>query len=362
MTARERVLRILHRQPADRSGFMEAIWPETLARWRAEGHIGNKEPPSAHFRMDLATCGPFNCVADLDTPEAIVEEDDETQLVRTGNGALLRRWKHKSGTPEHVDFLVKDRAAWERHIKPHLAPERRRAGVDAYRAARAQAAERQVFFAWAGINVFEQMHPVCGHEHLLAGMALDPDWVRDMAMTYANLTIGLWEILFAEAGLPDGIYFYEDLGFKDKPFLSPAMYAALIEPAHARTFAWAHARGLKVIVHSCGFVEPLVPGLIRAGMDMLQAMEVKAGMDMPRLNARFGDRLGFMGNIDIRELLSNDRRRVDAELQKKIAPLMATGTPYLLSSDHSTPPQVDYDTFRYFRNRGLELTRRPGRR
>jgi hypothetical protein len=45
------------------------------------------------------------------------------------------------------------------------------------------------------------------------------------------------------------------------------------------------------------------------------------------------------------------------ELEKKIIPLMETRTPYILSSDHSTPPDVEYETFLYFRDRGLELAR-----
>ena len=98
-----------------------------------------------------------------------------------------------------------------------------------------------------------------------------------------------------------------------------------------------------------------MPHMIEAGIDMLQAMEVKAGMDVVRLNKLYGDKIGFMGNIDIREIISNDRNRIDAELKKKILPLMATKTPYILSSDHSTPPDVDYASLLYFRDRGLEL-------
>ncbi len=45
------------------------------------------------------------------------------------------------------------------------------------------------FSALCNVNVFECMHPVCGHEYMLMGMALDPDWVKDMADTYANLII-----------------------------------------------------------------------------------------------------------------------------------------------------------------------------
>lgn len=357
LTARERVQRLLSRQSADRASFSESLWGETVTRWREQGFLKKDTDLVDHFRIELRNAGWINCQANLDALETIVEEDEETKLVRNGNGALLRWWKNKSGTPEHVDFLVKDRAGWEEHIKPFLKPERRRVNFEEYRRVKKLAATRGEFFFWAGVNVFEQMHPMCGHEYLLIGMALDPDWVREMVTTYAELTIAMWEMLFGEEGLPDGIFFFEDMGFKGKPFMSPEMYRQLILPAHKRTCGWAHSKGLRVIMHSCGFVEPFVPGMIEAGVDMLQAMEVKAGMDVLQLNRLYGDRLGFMGNIDIREIASNDRGRIDAELRKKILPLMASKTPYILSSDHSIPPQVDYETFLYFRDRGLELAR-----
>lgn len=353
---RERVGRLLERKPVDRASFYESIWPETIKRWRDEGHFTEDDEPLDVFDMEIRGAGWLRSEANLDVEPEIVEEDEETKLVRNGNGALLRWWKNKSGTPEHVDFAVKDRAGWEEHIVPFLKPERRRVDFEGYRKAKKIAAEQKKFFVWNGVNVFEQMHPVCGHEYMLMGMALDPDWVKDMTRTFADLTIGMWEMLFAEEGLPDSIFFYEDMGFKERPFMSPAMYREIIQPAHTRTIGWAHERGLRVIMHSCGFIEPLVPGMIEAGIDMLQAMEVKAGVDMLRLNRLYGDKIGFMGNIDIREIISNDRSRIDAELQKKILPLVKTRTPYILCSDHSTPPDVDFDTFLYFRDRGLELS------
>jgi uroporphyrinogen decarboxylase len=357
MTSRERVRNLLERKPANRAAFNESIWGETVKRWTAEGRLREGADIGEHFRMDFMGAGWLNSQADLEAPETIVEEDAETKLVRNGNGAYLRYWKNKSGTPEHVKFTVTDRRSWEEHIQPRLVPDRRRADFKAYRETKKKAAEREKFFVWGGVNVFEQMHPICGHEHMLVGMALDPDWIKAMARQLADLTLGMWEMLFHEEGLPDGIFFYEDMGLKGRPFMSPAMYREIIQPEHARTIGWAHQRGLRVIMHSCGMVEPLVPGMIEAGIDMLQAMEVKAGMDMLRLNKLYGDRIGFMGNIDIREVISNDRRRIDAELKKKILPLMQSKTPYILSSDHSTPPDVDYQTFLYFRDRGLELAR-----
>ena len=201
------------------------------------------------------------------------------------------------------------------------------------------------------------MHPVCGHEYMLMGMALDPEWVKDMVMTFATLSVNSLEILFAEQGKPDGFFFYEDMGFKNKPFMSPAMYQEILEPGHKLLFDFAHANGCKVIVHSCGYVEPLCPGLIRAGMDCLQAMEVKAGMDLPTLFERFGDKLSFYGGVDVRCLISNDFAQIDEEMDRKILPVVQGGGGYILHSDHSEPPEINYETMQYFVERGRKLGR-----
>jgi uroporphyrinogen decarboxylase len=354
MTGIERIGNILQRRSVDRIGLFEHFWGDTLQKWQAGGHIREGEDLATHFGFDMTTSWAFNMVADLDYEPEILEETEETVVARDGNGAVLRRHKLHSSTPEHIDFAVKERSAWEALIKPKLTPERRRINFEGYRNAKRAAAEQERFFCWSGVNSFELMHPVCGHEFMLMGMATDPDWVRDMAMTYAETTIALQEILFAEEGLPDGIWYYEDMGFKQRPFMSPAMYRDIIKPAHSKTMDFAHSLGLQVIMHSCGFIEPLLADMVDAGIDCLQVMEVKAGMDPVRIKQNFGDRLSLFGGMDARNLVANDRAAIQAELQEKIPQLMA-GFGYILHSDHSIPTTTDYETYRYFVDEGLRL-------
>jgi uroporphyrinogen decarboxylase len=354
MESRERILNILRRQPVDRIGLFEHFWGDTHKKWTREGHLREDESIEDHFGFDMQLCWPFNLAAKLDFEPEVLEETEETILTRDGNGAVLRRHRLHDATPEHVDFLVKDRSAWEEHIKPFLTPERRRINVEAYREAKRAAAENGRFFAWSGVNVFELMHPVCGHEHMLMGMVLDPDWIRDMVDTYASVTVALMEILFAEEGWPDGIWFYEDMGFKGRPFVSLDMYRDIIQPGHKKTMDLAKSRGLPVIMHSCGYVAPLVPGMIDAGIDALQVIEVKAGMDLVELYRGFGERLSFIGGMDVRVLYTNDRRQIERELEAKI-PEVKQGFGYVLHSDHSIPDQVEYESYRYFVDKGLEL-------
>lgn len=356
MTSIERMTRTLERKPVDTTPVAVSPWWPTIVRWREEGHIGPEEDIAEHFGQDLRSGGWLNSTVDLEFQAVTVEEDEETILQLDGNGATLRRHKLHDSTPEHVDFRVKERKAWEEFARPRLTEfDRRRIPFEGYRDAKRYAAEKQRFFCWGGVAPFEQMHPLTGHESFLMGMADDPEWVLDMVNVFTDLTITHLEQLFAEEGAPDGFFFYEDMGFKERPFMSPAMYAEIMLPGHKRLFDYAHSLGCKVIVHSCGYVEPLVPGLIEAGMDCLQAMEVKAGMDLPTLFRRFGDRIAFYGGVDVRCLISNDLAALDAEMDKKVLPVVQGGGGYVLHSDHSEPPQIDYATMRHFVDRGRTL-------
>lgn len=353
MTGKERMIRILNHQPVDRIALYEHFWTDTHKTWAEQGHIEPDESLEDHFGFDMQESWAFNLMADLDFEQKVVTEDEDTTTYLDGNGAILRRHKHHDTTPEHVDFNVKEREDWDK-VKHLLTPDPRRINFEGYRRDKKAAADAGRFFAWSGVNVFESIHPLCGHENMLIGMALDPDWVVEMATTYATLAVELQKMLFEQEGYPDGIWYYEDMGYKLSPFMSPDMYRDIIKPAHKYTIDYAKSHNLPVIMHSCGFVEPLLPDMIDAGIDCLQVIEIKAGMDLLKLHKDFGGKISFMGGIDVRALYSNDKAVIDAELEAKI-PVVKQGFNYMLHSDHSIPKTVDYETFRYFIQKGLEL-------
>ena len=354
MTSRERIGAILKRQKTDRIGVYEHFWGDTHKSYVDKGFLKPDESFEDHFGLEILEAGWLNMVLDLDFKNETVEEREDTVLIKDGNGAFLRRHKFHDTTPEHVDFTIKDRDGWNEYRGRLTNIDGRRIDYEGYRRTKARAKEMGKFFVWSGVNVFELMHPVCGHENMLIGMALDPDWIADMAAVFSETTLALQQMLFAKEGYPDGIWYYEDMGFKNKPFMSPAMYKELIFPAHQKTIAFAHAHNLPVIMHSCGYIEPLLPGMIEAGIDCLQVIEVKAGMDLLKLNKLYGDKISFMGGIDVRKLYTNDRAVIDAELLEKIPAMMKTRN-YILHSDHSIPNTVDYDVLRYYFEQGKKI-------
>ncbi len=354
MTGNERMSRILQCKKADRIGLYEHFWGDTQKTWLSQGKIKEDESLDDIFDFDIAGSWPLNFTADLDFIAERISEDEDTYTTLDGNGATLRRHKKHDTTPEHIDFSVKSSNAYYEKIQPLIVPSDRRINYNGYREARNKATDQQRFFVWSGVNVFELMHPVCGHEHMLVGMALEPEWIAEMAMDYARATVSMQEMLFSKEGKPDGIWFYEDMGFKERPFMSPAMYKEIIQPAHKYTIDFAKSLNLPVIMHSCGFVEPLLPGMIEAGIDCLQVIEVKAGMDLLRIYKNYGDKLSLMGGIDVRTLYTNDKKIIDAELEAKI-PVVKKGFGYTLHSDHSIPNTVEFETYKYFVEKGLEL-------
>ena len=353
MTSIERMNRFLQRKSHDRIPVFEHFWSDTNIEWANQGKIIEGTDLKHHFDFDMTTQTAFNVLADIDFVEQVIAETDETILTINGNGATFRRHKKHDATPEHVDFTVKDKKSWG-EIKEKITPETRRINFKAYAEEKEWAKKNNKFFCLAGANVFERMAGITGHEYMLMGMALDPEWIHDMGKTYAELTINLMEELFAKEGKPDGIWFYEDMGFKERPFMSPHMYNEIIKPYHKMIIKYVKSLGMPVIMHSCGFVEPLLPGMIDAGIDCLQVLEIKAGMNPKRILDNYGEVLSLMGGMDVRELYSNDHKRILGELKSKL-PYLMKHNGYALHSDHSIPKTVDYETYRCFFEQGKKL-------
>ena len=133
LTSIERVRNTFEFKPVDRIGYQVQPWKTTVKKWLEQGLLEEGEDVCEHFGCDISGAGWFNAVANLDFEEVVLEEDDHTRLTLDGNGAKLRRHIERDGTPEHVDFEVNTRRAWEDKIKPFLLNfDRRRIDCENY--------------------------------------------------------------------------------------------------------------------------------------------------------------------------------------------------------------------------------------
>jgi uroporphyrinogen decarboxylase len=88
----------------------------------------------------------------------------------------------------------------------------------------------------------------------------------------------------------DIILFGDDLGMQTGPQISPRMYREFLHPRYE--LMWETAKKLadvKVMLHCCGGIYPLLPGLIEAGLDIIQPIQTSAkDMEPERLKREFG--------------------------------------------------------------------------
>jgi len=64
---------------------------------------------------------------------------------------------------------------------------------------------------------------------------------------------------------------------------------------------------IKVFLHACGSIEPLIPYIIEAGVDILNPVQISAAnMDPAVLKERYGDKICFWGGgCDTQSILPN---------------------------------------------------------
>ena len=339
----------------ERVAVMDRPWSDTLKKWITQGYPtddgGNPVDPTIHFGFDTAGCGGwFEWQARMGVGD-VIEETDEWKVVKNGNGASLKWWKHKSGTPEHIAFDMSSRKIWERDFRPHLpGTSRKRMTQEKIDDTAEALAKHRTGERWTHYGhqfIWENMRASLGDFSLYENLLLDPGWIRDFCRVYTDLYKECFGILIKEAGKPDGIWIYEDLGYKNALFCSPDVYRDLIFPFYAELVSFLHEFDLPVVFHTCGFEEPALDLIVEAGFCAIDPMEVKAGNDPLRIARKYRDKLALIGGLDVRILESGDRDYISRQVIRLVEGMKAAEARYIYMSDHSVSSNVDYDDFRF---------------
>ena len=362
MTSRERVARTLARKPPDRVPLYDKFWFETERAWReqlgcpyvfrpqrSKYDWGATSPETQSqtlweiFDMDITEVAWPDYRLRLIEPE-ILEETDEWILERDGNDAMLKWWKHKMGTPEHVGFGIDTPEKWAK-VKHLLTASRQRVRWDEFWPLYRRARDAERYICFCTVEPFEMIKDVLGHEIMLKAMLRQPEWIHDIFDTYTRVAIQMLEIVEAEGMRCDGAFVYGDMAYNTGPFMSPQHFREFLVRYHKRMFDEFHRRGMPVIFHSDGDIRSVIEDLIGSGVNAINPLECKANMDLRELAPQFGDRLGFVGGIDVRVLATNDPERIREEVRPKLAAAMPY-CGYVYHSDHSVPPGVTLETYR----------------
>lgn len=185
-----------------------------------------------------------------------------------------------------------------------------------------------------------------GTEQFLMDMAADPEFAETLL---GRVTDTLDSLLrrYLEAG---GAYFDlvelpgDDYAGNTNLVISPAMFRRFIKPALQRLVRTVKEfrPDLRVMLHSDGMIRGLLNEFIEIGVDVVHPLEPLPGMDLEAIKAGYGDRLSFLGAIDISHAMPGSLAEVIAEARRRIAQLAPGGGYILAPANHlqaDVPPE-----------------------
>jgi len=161
-----------------------------------------------------------------------------------------------------------------------------------------------------GGSIFEVPQYLFKNEKYLMYMALYPDAIHELSEKLTTIYLKNLEKWLGAVGPYIDIILFggEDLGGQNGPLFSPEMYREFYKPYHRRL--WKRTKELadvKIQLHSCGGILPILDDLIEAGMDAMNPVQITSvGMNTSDLKKFFGDKLTLWGGgCDTRDILPN---------------------------------------------------------
>jgi uroporphyrinogen decarboxylase len=340
MTSHERMTAVYARRAPDRIPITDTLWESTIERWYGES-LSQNIAWETYCGIDR-----FVDMTLIDTSprfEPRIIEETSTYLVDQDNwGQVKKNFKPISTTPMHIDARIKDPQSWKA-AKSNMTPTSDRVDWETL---------KKCYSTWRGLGAWLYIAPWFGYdvvstrminsEVILYAMVDNPIWVADMVNTGCDLSLALLDMIWDAGYHFDELLWWDDMAYRHGMFFSKKMWRNVLMPYQKRTIDWAHSHGIKAQLHCCGNIIKLIPDLIELGLDALNPMEVKAGMDPVQIKKEYGKDLVLRGGFDIRNW--ENITIAEEEIRVKL-PLMMKGSGYIFSSDHSIPHTISLQNY-----------------
>ena len=154
-------------------------------------------------------------------------------------------------------------------------------------------------------------------ENYLMDLLAEPEMVHAL---HDKVDVVLEDMIknYAKAGV-DSIMFPEDWGTQLQTLISPACWREEFFPRTKKLCDLAHSLGIKVFMHSCGAIAEIIPGLMEAGIDLLQFDQPTLhGIDQLAKYQEMG-KITFWCPVDIQKTLqTKDEALIRAEARELI--------------------------------------------
>ena len=344
MTDRERFLAILDYEQPDEPLVMQwmGFSETTVGRWRGEG-MPSDASPREYFGLARARGLPVTVFPYPVREDILLEQGDTYRIVLNNRDLKVRHDQNAPHFRKFLDCPVKSREDWERYkVRINRGCEARydrlREHADDYRKS-----QQPVFL---GLRGCWEIRYFLGMEEALYMLYDQPEFITEMLDFWFGHQ---WEIIerACDYVVPDAVCIWEDLAYKNGPFVSPEMYKRFFGRYHRETAERLKAHGVRhFLVDNDGNIDQLLPLFLENGITGTFPLECQSGADPVKFRRLYGKTVQLIGGIDKRALIRG-KEATAAEVDYKLSNLVADSG-FLPGLDHAVPPEVPLETFQFY--------------
>ena len=196
-----------------------------------------------------------------------------------------------------------------------------------------------------GNGVLEISEDLVGFQYLAYMQVDDPELFAALYDKIGALMADLWATFMQKYADAFAICrFGDDLGFRTNTLVSPATIRKHIIPQYARVIRLIRASGKPFLWHSCGKIFSIMDDVIALGIGAKHSNE-DAIAPFDEWIARYGDRIGLLGGIDVDILCQNPPEVIVDDVFEKGTRFRSTANGYALGSGNSIPDYVPVEGY-----------------
>lgn len=187
-------------------------------------------------------------------------------------------------------------------------------------------------------GVFEHLSNIMSLEGLCLALYDAPDLVKAVSDRVGELMVAFYRHLL-DLDRVIALFQGDDMGFRTATMIAPEALREHVLPWHKRFAAMAHAKGIPYFLHSCGNLSTILDDLIDdVCIDAKHSYE-DAILPVQDFQARYGNRIGVLGGIDLNILSGGTPEQVRRHTRFLIETCGARGR-YAVGSGNSVPSYV----------------------
>jgi uroporphyrinogen decarboxylase len=185
-----------------------------------------------------------------------------------------------------------------------------------------------------GASVFQHATFIRGMDSLMMDMMTDPEMANYILDKVYNFYYEYYRRMFEEAGdLIDVFALADDLGMQKTLLIGPEQFDEYVAPRLKSMAELAHSYNIKLLLHTCGNVEELIPRFIELGVDILDPVQPES-MNPLVIKEKFGAKICLRGGISVQNIMSGGTVEEVRDETKRIIEALKPGGGYILSPGH----------------------------